>query len=96
MHFTSLPRNTYLKHRQLTANLFWEIYLGKEGVIGPKLRKLLHDGLSLAVSTASVERSFNILSKIRSKDRNQLGVELINAEMELNLNGPKLRDLPVR
>ena len=97
MHFTTIPRNTYLKHRQLPANLFWEIYLGKEGVVKPKLRILLHDSLTLAVGTASVERSFNILAQTQTKNRNQMGVENINAEVELKLNGPLLlKDLPVK
>ena len=63
--------------------------------MGNKLRLLLVDSLTLAVGTSSVERVFNVLSHVRTKDRNLIQHELTDAEVRMRLNGPKLEDLPV-
>ena len=70
--------------------MFWFFYLDDNLVsFPPSIKQVLEMALSLAVSSAEAERAFSVMNRLKTKVRNRMGHDLLNALMFFKMNCAK-------
>ena len=73
--------------KEAEPNFFWLFYLDNVAInFPPKIKEVLEFTLSLAASSSDAERAFSVMAKIKTKERNRMGHELLNALMFFKIN----------
>ena len=86
-------KQIFCRARKSDPLFFWsDVVRMYESMLSPKLRRFLLAANVTPLSSADPERSFSVLNRIKTKDRNQMSPDLTDAKMRLVLNGGSVFD----
>ena len=90
---TIMKSITYCMNRKSDPFYFWLSVLQDFGNnLSPKLQRLIKSVIIIPYSSSEAERAFSLMSYIKTKSRNLMGVDTLNAHMRVAINSPKIMD----
>ena len=81
--------NFFCNFKKSDPMKFWVSVLLKFEM-SKELEKLIKSSIIIPMGSADAERSFSEMNLVKTKHKSRMQIELLDAEMRCNLNGPKL------